>query len=142
MDSHADRRLEAVLDREIEVARRLAATLSAEREALTGSSPGAVGKHAEEKVALFGSFEQLERERRALWESFGEPAAVPVATRWQALMQIMVQCRNANEINGYIINLRRVQVRQLIDVLRGGPALTYGPAGKTGPRALRALARA
>jgi flagellar biosynthesis/type III secretory pathway chaperone len=142
MDSNADRRLEAVLDREIEVARRLAATLAAEREALTGSSPLAVDQHAAEKVALFGTFEDLERERRALWEP--SPQADPgPAARWQALMELMAQCRKANEINGYIINVRRGQVRQLIDVVRGGaPPLIYGPAGKTGPRAQRPLARA
>jgi flagellar biosynthesis/type III secretory pathway chaperone len=142
MDSNADRRLEAVLDREIEVARRLAATLSAEREALTSSSPGAVSLHAAEKVALFASFEELECERQRFWDPARHPAEAPVAVRWKTLMEIMAQCRKANEINGYIINVRRGQVRQLIDVVRGGAPLTYGPEGKTGHRALRALARA
>jgi flagellar biosynthesis/type III secretory pathway chaperone len=142
MESNADRSVEAVLDREIEVARRLAATLVAERVALTAASPDSVSDHASEKIALFGSFEALERERQRLWEPSGEPAAAPVAARWQALMEIMTQCRKANDINGYIINVRRGQVRQLIDVVRGGAPLTYGPEGKTGPRALRALARA
>jgi len=54
----------------------------------------------------------------------------------------MTGCREANEVNGYIINVRRVQVRQLLDVVRGGAAVTYGPQGKTFARALRALARA
>jgi len=38
--------------------------------------------------------------------------------------------------------LRQGQVRQLIDIVRGGPALTYSPQGKTFAKALRALARA
>ncbi len=54
----------------------------------------------------------------------------------------MAVCQKANEVNGYIINVRRVQVRQLIDVVRGGAAVTYGPQGKTFSKALRALARA
>jgi len=142
MDSHADRRLQSVLDREIEVARQLAATLGAERAALTGSSPLSVSEHAAEKVSLFGSFEELERERHSLWGPSPEAAGAPVAARWQALMELMAQCRKDNEVNGYIINVRRVQVSQLIDVVRGGAQFTYSAAGKTGPRVQRALARA
>jgi len=57
-------------------------------------------------------------------------------------MELMAQCRKDNEVNGYIINVRRVQVSQLIDVVRGGAQFTYSAAGKTGPRVQRALARA
>ncbi len=142
MTDDARRRLEVVLDREIEVARQLAATLAVEREALTGNSPAALADQAAEKIALLGKFEDLEDERRSLGEEpFGQlwDAA---AQRWRSLMELMAACRKANDINGYIINVRRVQVRQLIDVVRGGAAMTYGPQGKTFAKALRALARA
>jgi len=48
----------------------------------------------------------------------------------------------ANEVNGYIIHVRQNQIRQLLDVVRGAPSVTYGPQGKTFGKALRALARA
>ena len=35
-----------------------------------------------------------------------------------------------------------VGIRQLLDIVRGGSAFTYGPHGKTFARALRALAKA
>ena len=54
----------------------------------------------------------------------------------------MARCRSANEVNGYIINVRRHQVQQLIDLVRGTGASTYGPSGRALPQALRALARA
>jgi flagellar biosynthesis/type III secretory pathway chaperone len=57
-------------------------------------------------------------------------------------MEIMAQCRKSNDINGYIVNVRQRQVRQLIDIVRGGEIGTYGPQGKTFAKALRALARA
>ena len=66
MSEDARRRLEDLLDREIEVARELAVTLDAERAALTGTSPESVGQRAEEKMRLLASMEKLEDERRAL----------------------------------------------------------------------------
>jgi flagellar biosynthesis/type III secretory pathway chaperone len=143
MNDDMHRALEDLLDREIAVARTLKATLESERAALTGDSPDAVGKLAAEKVALFTAIEKLEEERRSLSiePSAGVFAAI-VAERWAALMKLMAGCRTANEVNGHIIHVRQHQIRQLIDIVRGGPAITYGPQGKTFTKALRALARA
>jgi flagellar biosynthesis/type III secretory pathway chaperone len=143
MDNDSRRRLEDLLDREIEAARSLAVTLAAERTALAGDSPEAVEKKAAEKTRLLQSIETLEAERRMLCESPQAPGvAASVAERWRALMELMAGCRTANELNGYIIHVRQHQVRQLIDIVRGGPPVTYGPQGKTFSTALRALARA
>jgi len=57
-------------------------------------------------------------------------------------MELMAGCRTANDVNGHIIHVRQHQIGQLIDIVRGGPAITYGPRGKTFAKALRALARA
>ena|SRR5271166_1135762 len=142
MTNDARRRLEVVLDREIEVARQLAATLEAEREALTGNSPTAVAEQAAQKIALLGTFAGLEGERCSLAEPPFSQVSDTAAQRWRDLMEVMAICQKANEVNGYIINVRRVQARQLIDVVRGGAAVTYSPQGKTFAKALRALARA
>ncbi|MGA2707539.1 MAG: flagella synthesis protein FlgN [Steroidobacteraceae bacterium] len=142
MTNDARRRLELVLDREIDVARQLAATLEAEREALTGNSPTAVAEKAAQKIALLGTFAGLEGERRSLAEPPFSQVSDVAAQRWRDLTDVMAICRKANEVNGYIINVRRAQVRELIDVVRGGSAVTYGPQGKTFAKALRALARA
>lgn len=153
MNQDALRRIEEVLDREIDAARLLATTLTEERTALTGDSPEAVQQRSAEKVRLLGVIEKLEDQRRALGVAAGQdvdaatPAIGPsiaatVAERWRALMELMAGCRAANEVNGYIIHLRQGQVRQLIDIVRGGPPLTYSPQGKTFAKALRALARA
>jgi flagellar biosynthesis/type III secretory pathway chaperone len=60
MDIDSERRLLGVLDREIAAAQTLAATLDAERVALTGESPESVVRIAEEKARLFGMIERLE----------------------------------------------------------------------------------
>ncbi len=142
MDQDARHRLEDLLDREIEAARTLAVTLAAERAALTGDSPGAVETMAAEKTQILGAIEKLEAERRSLCPTPILTGLAVVAERWRALMELMAGCRAANEVNGHIIHVRQHQVRQLLEIVRGGPALTYSPQGKTFAKALRALARA
>ncbi|HEY4443873.1 MAG TPA: flagellar protein FlgN [Steroidobacteraceae bacterium] len=142
MEHAARRRLEEVLDREIDAARSLAATLAAERTALTGDSPLAVEQKSAEKIQILETIEKLEAERRDLWSTPGLGLAATVAERWRALMELMAGCRTANDVNGHIIHVRQHQVQQLIDIVRGGPAITYDPQGKTLAKALRALARA
>ena len=142
MEHAARRRLEEVLDREIDAARSLAATLAEERTALTGDSPLAVEQKSAEKIQILETIERLEAERRDLWATPGLGLAATVAERWRALMELMAGCRTANDVNGHIIHVRQHQVQQLIDIVRGGPAITYDPQGKTFAKALRALARA
>ncbi|HXA36389.1 MAG TPA: flagellar protein FlgN [Steroidobacteraceae bacterium] len=140
---HNARRLQEVLDREIEAARSLAATLDAERAALTGDSPQAVEQKAAEKIQILAAIEQLEAERRSLCAVPDAPGfGATVAERWRALLEVMAGCRAQNEVNGHIIHVRQHQIGQLMDIVRGGPSITYGPQGKTFAKALRALARA
>jgi flagella synthesis protein FlgN len=140
-DAHS--RLEDLLDREIELARVLTATLAAEKAALTGNSPQAVEENAAEKIRVLQALEKLEKERVALCANPSSPGiAAAVVERWRRLMELMAGCRNANEVNGHIIHVRQHQIRQLIDIVRGGPSITYDPQGKTFARALRAIARA
>ena len=153
MNAPADPRIEQILDRQIQTATRLAAVLEAERDALTGTSPERVSETAADKVRLLEAFEQLELERRRLCAesgiSTGDAASADanpglarsLSQRWQSLMGLLAACRNANETNGLILNLKMGQVRQLLDIVRGGPAVTYGPNGQTFAAAVRPLAR-
>jgi flagellar biosynthesis/type III secretory pathway chaperone len=145
MTPEARRRLEDLLNREITAAHSLTTALAAERSALTGNSPAAVLQNAADKVGLLTEIEALEIERRGLWGTAGLDGTgigALVAERWRALLQLMAGCRTANDVNGYIINIRQNQIRQLVDIVRGGAPVTYGPQGKTFSRTPRALARA
>jgi flagellar biosynthesis/type III secretory pathway chaperone len=136
-------RMEALLDSELALAEQLCETLECERNALTGTSPEAVRQQAAMKIDLLARLEEAERARRDLCRDQDIAAmADSVTTRWRSLISLMSRCRTANEVNGYIINVRRNQVQQLFDVVRGAQAITYGPAGKAFPKALRELARA
>jgi len=156
MDSDTHRRLEVVLEREIEVARSLATTLDAERAALTGNSTEEVVRQAAEKTGLFGIINELESERRELCAAANitlphlQRGRTPlitgvseiIADRWRALLELIAGCRTANEVNGYIINARRGQLNQLFQAIRGGAQTTYGPQGRISANSHRALARA
>jgi flagellar biosynthesis/type III secretory pathway chaperone len=143
MNPDASQRLADVLDRELEAARQLAVTLQSERTALTGTSPEAVTEQAAIKTEWLSKIEALETERRKLCDAANVTMrSEPLLGRWRELMGLVASCRTANEVNGYIINARQGQVRQLINLVRGGSPVTYGPQGKTSSKALRALARA
>ena len=135
--------LEDLLDREIELARALATTLAEEKAALTGTSAQAVEDKAAEKIRILEALEKLEKERTGMAVSPSlSGLGTAVMERWRKLMELMAGCRTANEINGHIIHVRQHQIRQLLDIVRGGPSITYGPQGKTFANALRAIARA
>lgn len=143
MDSAARRHLEDLLDREIELARGLAATLAEEKAALTGNVPQAVEQTAAEKIRVLEMIETLDDERRILCAVPNAPGlAATILERWRALMVLMAGCRIANDVNGHIIHVRQHQVRQLLDIVRGGPSATYDPQGKIFAKAQRPLARA
>jgi flagellar biosynthesis protein FlgN len=139
-------RIESLLDQQIDVARKLAAILEAERDALTGTSPELVCEKAAQKVQLLERFERIEAQRRGLYAEAGLPATAAlsqtITQRWRSLMGLLAACRNANETNGLIVNLKQGQIRQLLDIVRGGPSITYGPQGQTFAAAVRPLARA
>jgi len=153
MSEDARRRLEELLDREIEAARSLASVLDSERAALTGSSPADVEERAAEKTRLLGSIEKMEDERRTLATAAVQNlpgARVPrdtglaatVAQRWRTLMELVAGCRSSNQVNGYIIHTRQNQLQQLLGIVRGAAPLTYTAQGKTFARAQRPLAKA
>jgi len=152
----AHHRLEVLLDREIDAARSLADTLDVERAALTGPSAEAVTEVAARKIELFGLIEQFNRQRLELCDALNVSlpnlrsgrtpimagVSEAIADRWRSLMELIAGCRVANEVNGYIINARRGQVHQLLQIVRGNTPGTYGPQGKYDSQSLRALARA
>jgi flagellar biosynthesis protein FlgN len=151
----AERQLEELLDRELGVAQSLASILELERAALVGAASHAVAEFASKKAALLEQLEKLESERRNFSAESGAGKehdatstgrlpnlSAASGRRWQSLMGLVATCRDANEANGLIVNLRQGQVRALLDIVRSSSAVTYGPKGRTFAKAVRPLARA
>jgi flagellar biosynthesis protein FlgN len=154
-DMSSERQLEELLDRELGVAQTLAGILEQERAALVGEASHAVATLASKKAALLEQLEKLESERKSLGAAAGAAQerdatstgrlpslSAAAGRRWQSLMGLVATCRDANEANGLIVNLRQGQVRALLDIVRSSPAVTYGPQGRTFAKAVRPLARA
>jgi hypothetical protein len=90
MTNDARRRFELVLDREIDVARQLATTLEAEREALTGNSPDAVAEKAARKNCVVGYVRTASKASGVQETRSSRPfrkRSDVAAQRWRALME-------------------------------------------------------
>ena len=164
MDAQSLKQLIAVLDQQTLAAQALTELLARERSLLTGTDAAAVEAAAAEKATLLNRIEALETDRRRVLAIAGRgagaaemerlcrglpgapPAAVlgQVSDRWHRLVELMEQCREANEVNGAIVGLKQRQIRQLLNILRTGreDELTYGPGGLARSSAARGLARA
>ncbi len=150
MNAELEQSIAEVLDRQIAIAEDLGALLGVERAAITGPSADALARSAADKVALLGTLERTDAERRRVFEAAGievgpatDAASLPdgIARRWRVLRQLAAQCRRANDLNGYLIRSRQHQVAQLLDALRGGSPGTYGPNGRAATTATRPLAQ-
>lgn len=65
-----------------------------------------------------------------------------LARSWERLLQLAERCAELNRTNGGIINLRRRQVTEVLHIIGGGRAETYGPGrGGDVPDRKRAIAR-
>lgn len=164
MDAQSLKQLIGVLDQQMLAAQALNELLARERTLLTGQDAAAVEAVAAEKSTLLNRIESLETDRRQVLAIAGRGASGSemqrlcraadgsvargplgqVAERWQRLMAVMEQCRDANEVNGAIVGLKQRQIRQLLNILRTGREddLTYGRAGRAPSSAARGLARA
>lgn len=145
--------LEDVLQQEADAAYQLLAALRKEREALGNRDLDATGETAREKEALITRLEDLAARQNELLALAGiDPGtrdldgALKTAglgallERWQALLDVLAQCRQQNLINGGIIEMSRRFAQQVLDSIRGASpdGRLYGPdgdaKGESGPR--------
>lgn len=153
--------LMSVLDQQVEAAQLLLGVLREERAALTGADADALADAVRRKDAARSQLELLEQDRRRLSVALGlgvdrrdfeaacgerSPAALATQPKWQALAQLLTQCRDLNQTNGMTVSALRRRVLQASSLLRGEsvPGAIYGPGGSTQPggRSARALGRA
>ena len=115
------------MQEQIRCAEAMLAALDRENQALLDGNTDGLNLVGAEKVQLMESLESLERERRLM-------AQVPDGgtagqSHWQRLLELMEECRRRNERNGALVNLRREQVDQALNVLRGAELELYDASG-------------
>lgn len=137
--------LSELLVRELSDLRRFCALLEEERKVLTGAQADRLPDIAIEKSSLAGQLSQLESRRDALlikdgfqkgragveaWLT-GRTNADVERNRWNELLKLAGQARDANETNGRLINLLLKQNQEALSVLlSGGTDSIYGADGQ------------
>jgi flagella synthesis protein FlgN len=146
-------KLSQLLDEQVAAAEQLLLTLNDEKSALTGNDVQVLQDVDTRKRAQLSHTEHLEQQRRQLCRTLGvgiERSAMDylmndlaaaghhtlqaaLRTRWQRLGELMVDCRDANEVNGTIAQFKQRQLLHLLGIMRGGSpgTLTYQPTGST-----------
>ncbi|QOC21232.1 flagellar protein FlgN [Wenzhouxiangella sp. AB-CW3] len=132
-----------------ECAVALLEALEHEREALTSGDAAALETATIEKNALVERMEGLDRRQQQLLRSLPSgtsPDSMSQVLSWcdedgslarthEQAAQRIIQCQQANQRNGLIVQQRLGHVRRALNILRDAHTdmLTYGPDGRSGP---------
>lgn len=135
----------ALLEEEIRVATLMWRAIKREREALRARDADRLTRASGVKQQCLAELDALDSDRRQMLDMAGLPAdrkgfdkhleampdSHPVAYRWQRLVGLLEQCRQANIAHGQMVAIQRNHVERALRVLRTGSAstLTYGPDG-------------
>lgn len=146
MAAHPGPQLAKLLDREIVAAQTLLEALQQETDAL-GRDPEALEQAALRKQELVENMEQLHRQRCALLAAAGCAASRSgmerfvarydlqqrLQQRWQRLLELTENCRDANLSNGAVVEISRLQLRQALALLHGQSPQTvmYDASGES-----------
>lgn len=145
--SHRQAQLKELLDEEIEGGRHLLAALDAERHALGSGDSASLDQTGTHKQAAFERLLQLERARSDLCQALGYEgdsegmeeliascdAGSSLTKKWKQLLEVMLACRQTNEVNGKVVKTKLQQVQKGLDLIRGNATQDklYGPSGET-----------
>jgi flagella synthesis protein FlgN len=109
----------------------LHASLTDERTALDQANMPALEVAGRAKAQLLDHIEKLDGERRQLSDAAGIDSLSDA--RWSPTIELLLECRRLNEVNGRIVAQRMGHVRQALALLAGDApgGSTYGPNGAT-----------
>jgi len=136
-----------LLDEQIAAATSMLDSLHTERQALTARTVETLDASSARKEALLVRIDELEQERRMLCGATGAgngsqsmerliatqapEARATLEAKWRRVAELTVRCRDANETNGMIAQIRQRQILQLLGLMRtgGNAGATYGRTG-------------
>ena len=124
----------------LDTAQGLLNVLATERSALAGPPPDNIGDIFADKATLAQQLEGLETYRRRVWpggpDTFVRQLVGDETATWLRYIETLSACREANAINGRLVQARQRHVREALSLLRGGPDdTTYDAAGHRPERA-------
>ena len=141
-------RARALLEATAHSCERLLDAMRDERVALQNADTAAVNGAVSRKKIHLADLESHEAERKALLSACGSAVSLDamqafirdnddprktLATLWGQTLDLLAQCRAANNTNGAIIAAQRRQHNEALKVIRQQEAEpeTYGPQGQT-----------
>jgi flagella synthesis protein FlgN len=144
--------LVAILNEQIACAQQMLATLGRENQALVDGDADLLNTAGAEKARLVETLDSLEHERQALSDAIGLKFAAASddsadgtsrPAEWRALLDLIAECKQQNQLNGALVKARSEQVRIALRALRGTEAALYDPSGlEHAARSARALGTA
>lgn len=134
--NQADSGLAAVLDQQLAALGHMLEGLEAEHAVLQGRDIDALHAAMDQKTAQLAKLEQIDRQRLAcvggadaMAQAVAEDASI--ASRWERITALGVDCQKLNEFNGRLINGHRQLVQSTLEIMQVVPksGSTYGPDG-------------
>lgn len=143
--------IEQCLQEEIVTMSSLAELLKKEQSALVDSDVSLLNDYTLSKGQLLGKMSELEKKRNAFLTQLGYNAdldgmqaylqqagsadnAINTANYWEQLLQVSMQAKEDNKINGQLINRRLAQSQSMLSILQQGNQTAspmYGPNGQS-----------
>jgi flagellar biosynthesis/type III secretory pathway chaperone len=130
--SRVDDSLSLILSEQIRCAEAMLGTLSRENEALVAGDADELNAAGAEKARLVEALEALETERRnlaAVIEATFKGETATAGSQWQTLLELVAECKRANQSNGALVRARGEQVRAALGIVRGAESALYDGNG-------------
>lgn len=143
-----EKALAAILEHELLCLNQVILLLKAENKAIIERDVESMGHLLDKKLPLLSQLEQLDKQRQQFFEQhstqtyqhtaftqfIAQHTSENIRTIWYAVKQKLPECKTQNELNGRIINIKKDNTEQILQILLGRPANnnpTYSHLGQT-----------
>ena len=147
-DALEKEQLNTILEQENTCLSQIVHLLKIEHKAIIDRDTSTMGSLLDKKSPLLSKLEQLDKQRQGFYEKINRLAytnknftryielqsSERVSTHWKQIKQQLSQCKKQNELNGRMINLRKNNTEQILQILLGHPmnnTQTYSHLGQT-----------
>ncbi|MCU7835691.1 MAG: flagellar protein FlgN [gamma proteobacterium symbiont of Taylorina sp.] len=152
----SDALLHSILQQEYNCLNQILQILCEENIAIVNRETNVMGSLLDKKTHLLSKLDQLDKQRQHFFEQASEQpyntqgfslfiqqqTSEELITLWQEIKIQLSQCRKQNEISGRVINIRKENTEQILQLLLGRPAnnlQTYSHLGQTAQQKRSAL---
>lgn len=146
--SATEQALANILKQENESLEQVIELLKVEHEAIVQRDTEKMGSLLDKKLPLLSQLDQLDKERQDIFQQrtgyaysnksyadfIRQHSSVNIQQLWQSIKEQLSECKELNELNGKMINIRQKNTDQILQILSGKPQnnpQTYSHLGQT-----------